>query len=57
MKRRTEKAIEKIIANIYKNVDMPTNNEPIKKETLEKIIKNIAVEIVNAKSIANQAMY
>jgi hypothetical protein len=57
MKKRSKKLIEKMIANIYKDVDMPLNNDPIRKETLEKIVRNIALEIVKSKAIASQAMY
>lgn len=57
MKKRSEKALDKIISNIYKDVDLPLNNDPIRKETLEKIVRNIALEIAKAKSVANQAMY
>lgn len=57
MKKRSEKLVEKMIADIYKDVDMPLNNDPIRKETLEKIVRNIALEIVKSKAIANQAMY
>ncbi len=56
-KRRSERAIEDIIKNIYANVELPKGNEPIKKEILQEIIKNIAMEIAKAKSVANQAMY
>jgi hypothetical protein len=56
--KRQEKLLEHMIGRIYEGIDLPkSDKDPITKEALEKIVKNIAMEIVKAQSIANQAMY
>jgi hypothetical protein len=57
-KKKQNKALEQMLGRIYEGIDLPkSDKDPITKETIEKIVKNIAMEIVKAQSIANQAMY
>jgi hypothetical protein len=57
-RKKSEKLLEQMIERLYDKVELPLNDkDPINKEVLNQIIKNIAMEIVKAQSIANQAMY
>jgi len=56
-KKNNDKMKAKIVSNILSNVELPIGNESIKKETLEKIIDNIATELLKIESLANQALY
>jgi len=55
--KETYKTKEKILSNILSGVQLPIENKPIDKETLLKIIDNIATEIANSKKLANQSLY
>jgi len=57
-RKKSEKLLDQMIERLYDKVELPKKDEdPINKEVLNQIIKNIAMEIVKAQSIANQAMY
>lgn len=55
--KKKEKLIEKMIASLYDGLDISDHNQVITKDILDKLVRNIAKEIINAQSVANQAMY
>jgi len=55
--KKSDKTKEKVLSNILSGIQLPIENEPIDKETLLKIIDNIAAEIANSKKLANQSLY
>lgn len=56
-KTKDEVMKEKIKSNILLGVKLPANNDPVKKEVLEKIIDNIVNEILELKKISIQSIH
>jgi len=57
MNNKKHKVKDIVLANILSGIELPSGNEPIKKEILLKIIENIATEIANTKKLASQSLY